>query len=90
MFQLSAAHGGSDLQRPAIETGTMMDFFTSWLLLSDKRKSVNLLQMLYLKHAPANAVFRGFEGRIVQDESLENTQIRPDLRLVFGWLRQID
>ena len=68
----------------------MMDIFTGWLLLSDKRKSVNLLQMLYLKHAQANAVFRDFEGRIVQDESLENCRNRPDLRLVFGWLRQID
>jgi hypothetical protein len=68
----------------------MMDIFTSWLLLSDKDKSVNLLQMLYLKHALANAVFRGFEGRIVQDESLERTRNRLDLSPVFGWLRQID
>ena len=68
----------------------MMDIFTGWLLLSDKRKSVNLLQMLYLKHALVNPIFRGFEGRIVQGESLENTRNAPDLRLVFGWLRQID
>jgi len=68
----------------------MMDIFTSWLLLSDKHKSVNLLQMLYLKHAPAKAVFRGFEAWIVQDESLENARNRPDLRLVFGSLRHID
>jgi hypothetical protein len=68
----------------------MMDIFTSWLLLSDKDKSVNLLQMLYLKHALANAVFRGFEGRIVQDESLESTGNRADLSPVFGWLGQID
>jgi hypothetical protein len=68
----------------------MMDISTSWLLLSDKDKSVNLLQMLYLKQAPTRPVFTGFEARIVQDDSLGNTLIPSDLSLVFGWLRQID